>query len=301
MNLLSKILYNSLMDLNSLIIIEKIAKLGSFSAAASALKMPNSNLSLKVKKLEEELGQPLFTRSTRKVVITEFGQKVRAIAASLTKIEEEVKALAEEAITEPSGNIRVTAPYDIGLYLLREVIPPFIAKHPKVKIQVEVSNQYVNIIEGGFDFAIRASRKMLEDSTTVAVKLGETSFHFFAPKKSQYTEISNLKELEKQPILSYSGNEIKITNGSISQLLKVESKVLVNDMAGIKQAVIGGAGIGILPEFICSDRQSRKDLIKIFPEWSAGQASFYAILAGKTSLTCKNRAFLEFLKSHFHQ
>ena len=64
------------MDLNSLIIIDKIDSLGSFSAAAKALKMPSSNLSHKVKLLEEDLGQPLFTRSTRQVVITEFGRMV---------------------------------------------------------------------------------------------------------------------------------------------------------------------------------------------------------------------------------
>lgn len=287
------------MDLNSLIIIAKIARRGSFTAAAEALRMPNSNLSLKVKQLEQELGQPLFTRTTRKVVITEFGKKILQIAEPILGIEDSIRALSEESSKEPMGRIRITAPYDLGLHLLKDIIPQFTDAYPKVQVELDMSNAYVDIIERGFDFAIRATRSALLDSSIVAVKLGETKMHLYAHKKSTYVKYKEISQVESAPVLTFASGSIKITSGTRSLVLNATTKIIVKDMAGIRQATIGKAGVGILPDFICSDEQSRHVLTKIFPEWEAGSASFYALLPSRTSLTPKNQAFLDFIRSRF--
>ena len=286
------------MDLNSLIIIDKIDSLGSFSAAAKALKMPNSNLSLKVKQLEEHLGQPLFTRSTRQVVITAFGRTVLNHSKPIIEIKRKIEALAEEAIEEPSGSIRMTAPYDVGLYLLRSIIPRFTARYEKIQIEVELSNVHKDLISGNFDLAIRATASRLVDSSAIAFKLGSTSMGLYTHRDTPWAKIKRFQQLEKVPLLSMS-EEICLSNEGESQSFHASSRIRVIDMTGIKHAVLGKAGVGVLPEFICSDEHTKKVLINLFPEWTAAKALFYAVYPKNSSLTPKNRAFIEFLKEQF--
>ncbi|NRA68341.1 MAG: LysR family transcriptional regulator [Pseudobacteriovorax sp.] len=281
-----------------MIIIDKIASLGTFTAAAKALKMPSSNLSLKIRQLEEELGHALFTRTTRQVAITEFGKTVLAEAQAVLKAKEKIQALAEKATEEPSGTIRITAPYDVGLYLLRSVIPQFISVFPKTKIEVDLSNEYVDIISGGYDLAIRASMSQLKDSSVMAIKLGETSFGLYVHKQSSFADIKRVEDLQGIPIMSISSAVTLYQNESVFQL-NTESQILVRDMMGIKQATIGKAGVGVLPAFHCSDEHSRKSLIELLPDWKAGSALIYAIFPQQASLTPKVRAFVDYLKEEF--
>ena len=286
------------MDLNSLIIIEKIDKLGTFSAAAKALKMPNSNLSLKVKQLEADLGQPLFARSTRQVFITEFGRMVLSEAKQILEVKGRIEALAEESIREPSGAMRITASYDVGLYLLRSIIPRFSEEYKKIQVEIDLSNARADIITEGYDLAIRATSARLADSSAVAVKLSSTSLRLYAHKNSTYAKISSIAELEKVPILSMA-SEVKITKEGDFKILYPKSRILVKDMTGIKHAILGMAGVGIIPEYICSDEYSKKMLINLFPEWTAGKGVFYAVYPHKSSLTPKVRVFVDFLKEQF--
>ena len=286
------------MDLNTLIIIDKIASLGTFSAAGKALKIPNSNLSLKVKQLEENLGQPLFTRSTRQVTITEFGRLVLKEARPLVEIKNRIEALADEEVDEPRGMIKVTAPYEVGLYLLRSIVPPFTQKYEKVQVEVDLNNDYLDIIAGGFDLAIRASMGKLADSSIIAVKLGEALLKLYAHRNSPFASIDDMKELQRAPILSM-GRDVRINHLGEGCTLHHSSQITVNDMTGIKHATLGMAGIGVLPDFMCSDVYSKSALVNILPEANAGKGFFYGMYPQKSSLSPKNRRFIEFLKEHF--
>ena len=299
LKILFYILYNYDMDLNTLIIIEKIDSLGTFSAAAKALKLPNSNLSLKVKQLEEDLGQSLFIRSTRQVVITEFGRHVLEEARPLIDAKNRIESLAEEQTKEPSGMMRLTAPYDMGLYLLRSIVPKFSQEYPKIRVEIELNNSYVDIISGGFDLAIRASSGGgLTDSSIVAVKLASTYLRLYANKRSRFAKIRDLETLNEVPILSM-GREIKLVKDGQSKVVYPKSQIVVKDMAGIKHATIGMAGVGVIPEFICHDEISRNILTNVFPGWSAGKGIFYAMYPKQVALTSKSRLFIEFLKEQF--
>lgn len=295
---LSNVMYNDPMDLNSLIIVEKISRLGTFTAAARDLRLPNSNLSLKVKQLEEDLGQPLFTRSTRQVVITEFGRQVLEEARSLIEAKARIEALAERANLEPTGTLRLTAPYDVGLYLLRSVIPEFSRMHAGLNIELELSNSYVDLIARGFDMAIRASTRGLSDSSHIALKLGSTALRLYGRSASAYGAIGTISQLRKVPVLSMAA-DIKLKNGKKQELVEAKSSLVVKDMVGIKHAVLGQAGIGILPEFICTEEVENKVLTNILPDWTAGRGVFYALYPPNAFLTPKNELFIEFLRQKF--
>ncbi|MFK7822660.1 MAG: LysR family transcriptional regulator [Oligoflexales bacterium] len=185
-----------------MIIIEKINKLGTFSAAAKALKMPKSNLSLKVKQLEGDLGQPLFSRSTRQVVITEFGRMILGEANQILEVKSRIETLAEEAIREPSGAMRITASYDVGLYLLRSIIPRFSEQYKKIQVEIDLSNARVDLLTEGYDLAIRASSARLADSSAIAIRLRSNSFRLYTHKESSFAKINSFAELDRVPLLS---------------------------------------------------------------------------------------------------
>lgn len=287
-----------MIDLNTLIITDKIAKLGTFTAAAKALSIPSSNLSLKVKQLEEELGQPLFLRSTRRVMVTEFGQMILETAKPLVDVREHIIAICETAHSEPRGTLRLTAPYDIGLDLLRFIIPSFTKRYESLTVEVDLTNTYVDLLAEGFDLAIRASRQPLTDSTHVAVKLSETPFLLYAHKDSSFIHLKSIEELQKVPLYSMT-REIKLSMGQRHKTLKAKAPIIVKDMAGLKQAVLGQAGVGVFPLSTKTADSSFRVLTNIFPKWSAGKASVYALYPRGASLSPKVRAFVDFLKGHY--
>lgn len=287
------------MDLNSLIIIEKIASLGSFSAAAKALRIPASNLSLKVKQLEEELGQPVFSRTTRKVVITEFGKRVRGKIAPLIGLEEDIKSLADSEAREPTGVIRITTAFDIGLFLMRETVPAFLNAHPKLDLEVDLTNQYRNIVDEGFDFAIRAARSKLADIGMVAIKLGTSEMGLYARRGDAIASSSRASDIRQARVLTYEGHSPVLSNGKREYQLQRNERLVVGDMAGVRHALMGLGGLAILPEFTCTDTFSQSQIVRVLPEWSAGKASIYAICPSKRALTTKSRLLLEYLKHAF--
>ncbi len=289
------------MDLNSLIIFDKVAEFASFTAAAKALKMPKSNVSLKIHQLEEDLGLRLFERSTRKVRITDYGEKIRVLTQTLIEGVKEISSLAEDAVVDPKGVVRVSAPYDIGYFLLREVIPSFLKAHADVSIELDLSNRYVDLIHEGFDLAIRASGRALEDSSLVATKLTSTKLGLYAAAKSKESRIKTVAQLEGTQFISYGGTNVVLTNGKQQAEFKATRRVKVHDMLSVKNAVFGHLGLGVLPVILCAKECEEGTLVHVLPEWYGGEASFHAVYPTKRLLPLKTRAFLEFLQIGFGQ
>lgn len=287
------------MDLNSLVIFDKVAEHASFSRAAKELKIPKSNVSLKIHQLEEDLGLKLFERSTRNVRITDYGEKVRILTQSLLEGVKEISALAEHVMADPKGVVKVSAPYDVGFFVLREVVPQFLKAYPDVSVQFDLSNRYVDLIHEGFDVALRASERALQDSSLVAVKLTSTAFKFFATTNSPEANIKTITELQKYPVVTYGGKDAKVSDGKKETIVKSNARIKVFDMLSAKQAVVGGLGVGFLPEFICAMDLESKSMVSILPKWKGQEASFHAVYPTRRLLPPKTRVFIEFLREFF--
>lgn len=287
------------MDLNSLIIFDKVAETASFTQAAKALKMPKSNVSFKINQLEDDLGIRLFERSTRNVRITEYGKKIRLLTQSLLDGVKEITSLAEDVMAEPKGNIRISAPYDIGFYLIQAPIVQFLDKYKDVSVELDLSNRYVDLIQEGFDLAIRASERALADSSLVATKLSATPVRFFAPAKTAFTRIKTIEELAKHPLITYRGIDAVVANGRKHVTLPSTARIRVNDMLSVKVAAMSGSGVGFLPEWMCRDDLAAGRLVKILPDWSGAEANFHVVYPTRRMLPPKTRVFIEHLRSWF--
>src|SRR5262245_60981856 len=165
-------------DLRRVAAFVRVVEAGSFSAAAVALRLPTSSVSRAVAGLEDELGVRLLHRTTRKLTLTDAGQ---AYFARMQAVLAEANEATQEALTsasDPRGQVRVTAPVDLGVLFLPPIIAELAARHPRLTIEMSLTSRRVDLVEEGFDLAIRAA--VLEDSSLVARKLGMTDLGVFA-------------------------------------------------------------------------------------------------------------------------
>ena len=142
---------------------------GGFAAAGRALGIPKSRLSRRVAELEARLGVRLLQRTTRKLSLTEAGELYHRHCSAMR---DEAAAAAEavaQVQTEPRGTIRVACPVTLAQSTLGPILPQFLARHPEVRVEMQVSNRVVNLVEEGIDVALRV-RATLDDSCSLVVK-----------------------------------------------------------------------------------------------------------------------------------
>src|SRR4051812_25673165 len=140
---------------NDLLLFARVADLGSFSRAAERLGLPKSTVSRRVSALEGQLGERLLHRTTRKLMLTEFGQAVLEHAHHVAEDVEAASSLAQNRQVQPSGRLRATMPGDMAHLVLAPMLAEFAVKHPAVTLELDLSARYVDLIGEGYDVAIR--------------------------------------------------------------------------------------------------------------------------------------------------
>ncbi|WP_413613256.1 LysR family transcriptional regulator [Bdellovibrio sp. HCB-110] len=285
------------MDLNEVAIFVKVVQVGSFHQAAKLLDMPNSTVSAKVSALEKRLGVTLLHRTTRKLQVTQAGQAF--YARSLHAIQE--LQGAEEEVTsnqgEPQGTLRLTAPTALGSTLLPEVVSLCMKKHPKIHIELIFADRMVDLITEGVDLAIRAGE--LSDSSLVAKKLGVGYFAPFASAaylKAHGTP-THPKELREHTCLQFAplGKEKwELVNKAKSKVtVPMPGKLIADDLNVIKDLVLSGEGIALLPTFICESETKRSKVVRILPEWRSDVRPISFVYPPQKFVNPKLKAFIE--------
>jgi DNA-binding transcriptional LysR family regulator len=292
------------MDLNSLIVFKKIADFGSITKAALDLKLPKSAVSQRLSRLEEELGGRLIQRSTRSLALTEFGESIYRHAALISEQRDVMIDLVASSSDSSAGLIRMTAPPDMGPWLIRGVLKRFMEEHPAIRIELDLSTRYVDLTNEGYDLALRASVKGLEDSNLIATKLQETTIRLFASAHycNENTRPTTPDDLKKQRIVALNS----APGGKIYHLKlrgKNHEHATVNltptfsstNYQGVYEAIKSGIGIGLLPEDLCEFDVKKGTISEVLPEWNGGQALFYAVYPSKKFLPIRVKSLLSFL------
>ena len=284
------------MDFNEVAIFIKVIQKGSFTRAASALNMPKSTVSTKISNLEKRLGIALLTRSTRKLRLTPAGE---VFFLRSTKAIDEIMA-AEVAVrsgnAEPQGRFRVAAPVDIGNTILPELTALFLKKFPKVQMEIVLSDQIVNFIEDEIDLAIRAGE--LKDSSLIAKKVGEVAFKIYASPKylKECGEPASLKELGSHKCILFSSiskDGWVLKDGKRSAIVSLKEKIVVNDMSLVYSLAKYGAGIALLPSFICEYEIKAGKLIHILREWRTDIVPMHFVYPAQRYVSPVTKAFME--------
>jgi DNA-binding transcriptional LysR family regulator len=285
-------------DLNLVRHFVAVNESGSFSAAASQLRVPRSTVSRAIAALEDRLGLPLFTRTTRRVTVTAEGEALYArLAPSLGSLEVALADLPERQ-EEPSGLLRVTATADLGTVVLAEIVTRYVARYPRVEVDMRLTTNVVDLAKEGCDIALRASSRRLGDSTLVASRVGTLTVRAYAspvylarrkaPRSqgelAEHTFIGMRKEM---PLARAPGN--------------VRARVVVDDMFVARELARRGAGIATLPTFLGDPDVAEGTLVRVLPGWAVLSGGVYVVTPHRRHVPARVGLFREMVKESLRQ
>ncbi len=274
-----------------------------FSAAARALGISKSAVSKRINKLEAQLGVRLLHRTTRKLSLTEAGERYfehasRALAAARQ---------AEDAVTElqgePQGNLKISSPMSFGRLHVAPLIPKLLQRHPKLQIDLVMDDRKVDLVAGGFDVAIRAGN--LPASTLIARKLAPLRQVLCASPDyiDRYGRPGSPAELSSHNCVLYSyssdANEWTLIGESGPETVTVSGSYQVNNSEALLEALREGVGIGRLPTFVAGPDLKTGRLVKLFESYRIPEFTIYAVFPERQYLPAKVRAFLDFAIEYF--
>lgn len=289
-------------DLNDLHYFAEVVDRGSFAAAGRAMGVSKSRLSRRVAELESRLGVRLLHRTTRKLSLTDVGEQFHRHCAALRDNAQAAEEAVAQVRAEPRGTIRVACPVTLAQTTLGPVLPAFLERHPQVRVDLRVSNRVVDLVEEGFDVALRV-RASLEDSGSLVVKqLGRTQTLLLASpaqlaRQGRPATTADLAHLDTVAMSAVNGRAVwqLLGPGGAAHTLDHQPRCVADDLLTLRLAVTGGVGMSVLPDYLCRDELRAGRLVEVLPGWAPPPGVFHAVFPSRRGLVPAVRRFLDFL------
>ena len=282
----------------------EVAKVQSFSKASIALNLPKSTVSRRIADFEHQAGLRLFTRSARKVALTQEGE---TFYQECRRLVEGANAAYEQLLSakhRPHGLLRVAATLDFGLRMIAG-LPNLCAQYPDLRLQFDFTTRKVDPFVDSFDVAIYIG--VPPDSSLTARKLASLTRGTYAAPGYLQSTAPIVKPVDislHQCILQARTHDVGVpatwclTDGKEHLDLEVHGTLSLNSIGIIRQLAIGGAGLALLPHGLCEDDVKSGRLVRVLPEWSASATPIYALTPSRV-MPAKTRVFLDFVTSIF--
>jgi len=257
-----------------------LAAAGSFTAAAQRLAVSKAAMSQRIAELEKAAGVPLVRRTTRSVRLTEAGQ--RLVDATGTAFEQIERAFAsvQDLAGEPRGLLRLSAPVALGRQRIVPLLPPFLRRHPELRIELELSDRLVSLAQEGFDLAIRHAASVPD--THVAWTLCETrtllvASRSYLARRGRPDEPADLAGHDclhylragEAPTWSFEPARPAGKEAGTRVSVAVRGPFAANNSEALREAVLAGAGIALLPDFSAQRAVTAGRLTVLLPRWRA--------------------------------
>lgn len=274
----------------------KVVETGSFAAAARRLGTSSGQASKLVSKLESDLGVKLLNRTTRALSLTEAGQayadRMRAILESFDDLTTEV----QNAATAPRGRIRLTAPLSFGTVRLAPVLARFAAEYPEISLEVHFNDRITNLVEEGFDAAVRVGRAM--DGALVGRRLGSARMITVAgpgylATRGKPRVPADL--LSHDCILDLNNRDGWQWSYRDDTRVTVSGRLIFSNASACLAAVEEGLGIAQMPDFVATEALAAGRVIEVLADWSDIQLGIHALWPGRRHLPRKLRVLVDFM------
>lgn len=285
--------------LRQLAIFSATVEHGSFRAAAKALRLSPSVVSHHISQLEEKLDTPLMYRSTRKLNLTPEGERLHIAAQAMIEVAETGFADVSDQKRQLSGVLRITAPAVLSQSTLLDRFAVFTKRYPKARLTVDFSDLRRELIDDGFDVAIRMG--WLEDSTLIARKLfdvnrilvGSTDYLSTRPMPKAPADLTDWDWIELVPVPQ---QRLVFKKGSRKAAVSIaEPRIKVNSAHAMCKFACAGAGLAILPEFMVRQEIETGRLHNILPEWTHADVGVYAVWPPNVSQNGLVKTFVDTL------
>lgn len=289
-------------DLNDLQFFAMVVEHGGFAAAERAMGVPKSRLSRRIAQLETDLGVRLLQRSTRKFAVTDVGQSVYRHASTMLAEAQAAREAVQRVSATPRGVIRVSSPVALAQQLLPRLLPDFLRQQPQVRVQMHVSNRRVDVIQEGFDVALRVRTQLSDDGELVMRSFGQIRELLVASpaylKRAGRPEQPS--DLAQHQTLSMSEDEARqrwALHGSEGRIERIDLQpcLMAHDFPLLLAAARDGMGIALLPELTCADAIRAGELEVVLPDWSLPQGICHAVFPSRRGLLPAVRVFIDFL------
>lgn len=295
------------MDLepNDLLLFARIVEAGSFSLAAQRLDVPKSTVSRRISLLEASLGERLLQRTTRKLVLTEFGASLLEHARKLADEVEAAAALAQHRQAAPSGKLRISVPHDFANVGMTELIPRFSALYPAVTLELDLSPRRVDLVAEGFDIAIRMG-DLPEDSTLAARRVAVEHMGLYAApsyiaQRGLPEHPDDLLQHDLLCILSRSGGPAPwaLQRGKVGWKRELRARLTANSPELLARMACSGMGIAASSDLFVASYVEKGELVRVLPEWEMPVATGWAVFPGRRLMPAKTRVFLDMMEEMF--
>ncbi len=275
----------------------------SFSAAAKNLRRSKAAVSQQIKKLEDRLGVRLLNRTTRSLSLTDEGRSYVEYCRRIMEEAQEAEQLLNSTKTTPRGLLRISAPMSFGIQHLGDAVADFMCEHPTVEVDLVLNDQIVDLLDNGFDMAIRIAN--LPDSSLIARRLAPCRRIVVATPDywDRYGRPTHPSELTSHNILLYDYLEerdawmFKGEEGRFKVPLKGNLRANNGDV--MLAAVRKGLGVDKVPTFFCCDDLRNGKLEVVLQDFEDDPISVYAVYPHRRHLSTKVRVFVDFLADRF--
>ncbi|WP_332816192.1 LysR family transcriptional regulator [Ramlibacter sp.] len=256
-----------------------LAQTRSYTQAARRLGISKASVSMRIAELERSAGVPLVRRTTRSVGLTEAGQQlVEQTRCEFERIEQSFAGIQDLA-GHPRGLVRLTAPVALGRQHVVPALAPFLHEYPEIRIELDLTDRLVNLAQEGFDLAVRHSQQPPE--THVAWTLCETRSLLVASPDylRRHGTPAHPADLARHRCLSYlrSGSGQSWSFERIGRkaaadpvVVSVQGPLRANNSEALREAVLGGLGIALLPDFSAAAHLGPGQLVPLLPQWRPG-------------------------------
>ncbi len=281
----------------------RIVEEGSLSAAARAMGLPRPTLSRRLKKLEKRLGVRLVHLSTRRLVLTDAGEALFNRARRLVAETAEVEAAIRQLDGVPRGLLRVSLPPGVDADgKMSRLILNFLAKYPEVRLEATVTSAHVDMVSDGIDVALRGGE--VTDESLVARRLfAGNSVLVAAPSYlERHGHPKSACELASHAcICGYEKGTRPVTHWKTSsgERVRVKGPLVTNNITLRLNAVLGGAGIGMLPSVLVEPQLAEGTLVPLLPGVFEREGGVWLVYVDREYIQPKVRAFVEFLVERF--
>jgi DNA-binding transcriptional LysR family regulator len=291
-------------DFEALAIFAKVVELRSFVAAASELALSKATVSKAVSRLEQRLGARLFNRTSRRLALTDAGQKLSARAARLLLDGEAAENEALAQSVAPRGLVRLAVPMTFGVKAVAPILPEFLSQYPDVAIDLHLGDAMVDLIGEGFDAGLRIAS--LPDSSLIARRLCAMPRHTVASPAylKRHGRPTHPMHLAEHRCLGYAylstPDVWHYTNAAGEQAsVRPGGPLRVNNGEALMPALIAGLGIADVPDFIVGDAIASGEVEVILKGWKQTEGAVHLVMPPGGPRPARVEVLADFLAKRF--
>jgi DNA-binding transcriptional LysR family regulator len=287
-------------DLEGLAVFAKVVELRSFALAAKDLELSKATVSKVIARLEKKLGTRLFNRTSRRLALTDAGQRLSERAGRILAEGEAAESEAHAQSATPRGLVRLAVPMSFGLREVAPLLPAFLAKYPDVSVDLHLSDELVDLIGSGFDAALRIAA--LPDSSLRARRLRDVSRYLVAAPSylKRHGRPSHPRDLMRHACLCYAylptpdvwrfvseaGEEVQIRPGG---------PLRANNADAMAPALVAGLGLAVQPDFVVDEAIAEGRLEAVMPDWSPPPIALHLVMPPGGPRPMRVEALIAFL------